>query len=85
MRAMYIDLNNWESLASERPAWRHTEQKGLCKFEETVVQQAGAKENEKKGTEPVRETSASFHLHSVREGLPFPKLACPATPDAVSD
>ena len=38
-----MDLNRWETLTSERSAWRQAVQHGLSQFEEKLVQQAEAK------------------------------------------
>ena len=43
LKALGMDLNRWETLASERSAWRQAVHHGLSHFEETLVQQAKAK------------------------------------------
>ena len=43
LKALEMDLNRWETLTSERSAWRQAVHRGLSQFEETLVQQAEAK------------------------------------------
>ena len=43
LKALGMDLNRWETLTSERSAWRQAVYHGLPHFEETLVQQAEAK------------------------------------------
>ena len=43
-----MDLNRWETLTSERSAWRQAVHHGLSQFEETLVQQADAKRQSRK-------------------------------------
>ena len=43
LKALGMDLNRWETLTSERSAWRQALHHGLSQFEETLVQQAEAK------------------------------------------
>ena len=43
LKALGMDLNRWETLKSERSAWRQVLHQGLSLFEETLVQQAEAK------------------------------------------
>ena len=42
-KALGMDLNRWETLTSERSAWRQVVHHSLSQFEETLVQQAKAK------------------------------------------
>ena len=37
LKALGMDLNRWETLTSERSAWRQAVQHGLSQFEETLV------------------------------------------------
>ena len=43
LKALGIDINGWETLASERSAWRQEVQQSLPKFEETLAEQAETK------------------------------------------
>ncbi|XP_060543254.1 uncharacterized protein LOC117672256 isoform X1 [Pantherophis guttatus] len=42
-KTLGMDTNNWETLTSDRSAWRLKTQHGLLQFEETLVRQAEAK------------------------------------------
>ena len=48
LKALGMDLNRWETLTSERSAWRQAVHHGLSQFEETLVQQAEAKRQSQK-------------------------------------
>ena len=48
LKALGMALNRWETLTSERSAWRQALHPGLSQFEETLVQQAEAKRNSQK-------------------------------------
>ena len=43
LKALVIDINGWETLASERSAWRQAVQQGLSEFENTLAEQAETK------------------------------------------
>lgn len=43
LKTLIIDSNGWETLASERSAWRQEVQQGLPEFEGTLAKQAGTK------------------------------------------
>lgn len=43
LKTLVIDSNGWETLASERSAWRQEVQQGLPEFEGTLAKQAGTK------------------------------------------
>ena len=43
-----LGMDRWETLTSERAAWRQALQHGLFQFEETLVQQAQAKRKSQK-------------------------------------
>ena len=40
LKALGIDINGWETFASERSAWKQAVQQGLFVFEETLSEQA---------------------------------------------
>ena len=48
LKALEMDLNRWETLTSERSAWRQVVHHSLSQFEETLVQQAEAKRQSRK-------------------------------------
>ena len=48
LKAMGINLNTWETVASDRTAWRQTVQKGIFQHEETLAQQSEAKRQRRK-------------------------------------
>eukprot|EP00745_Piridium_sociabile_P043277 TRINITY_DN8831_c0_g1_i1.p1 TRINITY_DN8831_c0_g1~~TRINITY_DN8831_c0_g1_i1.p1 ORF type:complete len:1016 (+),score=240.62 TRINITY_DN8831_c0_g1_i1:1061-4108(+) len=48
LKALGINLNTWEAEATDRSSWRQTVRKGLCTFEETLVQQSEAKRQRRK-------------------------------------
>ena len=48
LKAMDIDLNTWEAVASDRTAWRQTLQKGLSSFEQSLTQQVEPKRKRRK-------------------------------------
>ena len=43
LKALGTDINGWETLASERSAWRQEVQQSLPEFEETLTEQAETK------------------------------------------
>ena len=43
LKLLSIDINKWETVDSERSAWRQALQQGLSEFEETLAEQAGTK------------------------------------------
>ena len=43
LKALEMDLSRWETLTSERSAWRQAVHHSFSQFEETLVQQAEAK------------------------------------------
>ena len=49
LKALGKDLNRWETLTSERSAWRQVVQHGLSQLEETFVQQAEVKRHPETG------------------------------------
>ena len=53
LKALVIDINGWETLASERSAWRQAVQQGLSEFENTLAEQAETKRHEE-GPKPGR-------------------------------
>ena len=48
LKALVIDINGWETLASERSAWRQAVQQGLSEFENTLAEQAETKRQTRK-------------------------------------
>ena len=48
LKALGIDINGWETLASNRSAWRQAVQQGLLEFEETLAEQAETKRQTRK-------------------------------------
>ena len=44
LKALGMDLNRWKTLTSEHSAWMQAVEHGLSQFEETLIQQAKAKE-----------------------------------------
>ena len=48
LKALGMDLDRWETLKSERSAWRQAVHHGLSQFEETLVQQAEGKRKSQK-------------------------------------
>ena len=77
-----MDLNRWETLTSERSAWRQALHHGLSHFEETLVQQAEAKR--KSQAHKIRELDRGQigFVFSV-EGIVTLKSASSATLDGV--
>ena len=71
LKALGIDINGWEILASERSAWRQAVQEGLSEFEETLAEQAEIKRQTRKA-------------HSA-EGTVTPELVFPATQGVVRE
>ena len=66
LKALGMDLNRWETLASDRSAWRQVVHHSLSQFEETLVQQAEAvPEAAKSGSW----TGDRLYLSSVWKGL----------------
>ena len=48
MKALGIDINGWETLASSRSAWRQAVQQGLLEIEETLAEHAETKRQTRK-------------------------------------
>ena len=48
LKVLGMDLYRWETLTSERSAWRQVVHHSLSQFEETLVQQAEAKRQSRK-------------------------------------
>ena len=48
LKALGIDINEWETLASNRSAWRQAVQQGLLEFQETLAEQAETKRQTRK-------------------------------------
>ena len=68
LKALGMDLNRWETLTSERSAWRQVVHHGLSQFEETLVQQAEAKGSHE--SSKIRELDGyRLYLSSVWKGL----------------
>ena len=67
--ALGIEINEWETLASERSAWRQAVNQGFFEFEETLAEQAETKGQKRKARS---KTSIEPHPLTVRKGLPFP-------------
>ena len=75
LKALGIDINGWETLASNRSAWRQAVQQGLLEFEETLAEQAETK----------RLTRKARNQGEIREGTVIPELVFPATQGAVRE
>ena len=80
LKALGMDLNRWETLASECSAWRQVVHHGLSHFEETLLQQA--KEAVPKPAKSGSWTGKIVFVFSV-EGIVTIELAFSATLDAV--
>lgn len=65
LKTLVIDSNGWETLASERSAWRQEVQQGLPEFEGTLAKQAGTKRQTRDIPE-ILITSAHFAEHPRR-------------------
>ena len=50
MKALGIDTNTWETLASDRGAWRQVVTNSLSNYEETLAEQSEAKRQRRKGS-----------------------------------
>ena len=48
LKALRMDLNRWETLTSERSAWKQALHHSLSQFEKTLVQQAKARRQSRK-------------------------------------
>lgn len=60
LKALCIDLNDWEITALERPAWRQAVRKGLSKFEKTLAQQHEAKRMRRKAAAQADRPASNF-------------------------
>ena len=69
LKALGMDLNRWETLTSERSAWRQVVQHGLSQFKETLVQQAKANPAVPTPAKSGSWTGDRLYLSSVWKGL----------------
>ena len=60
MKAMGIDPNRWETLASERCAWRKAVQNGLSQFEDCFAQYTEAKRQQRKAYRQADRPATTF-------------------------
>uniref|UniRef100_A0A2D4LA72 Uncharacterized protein n=1 Tax=Micrurus spixii TaxID=129469 RepID=A0A2D4LA72_9SAUR len=82
LKAFGMDINSWETLTSDRSAWRLKTQHGLLQFEETLVR---LRQRGSPGTNEIRglDRRQTVSVLSV-EGIATLESAFLATLDAVS-
>ena len=86
LKALVIDINGWETLASERSAWRQAVQQGLSEFENTLAEQAETKRQTRKARNQ-GDRPATDHICSLRgrDCHVIPELVFSATQGAVRE
>ena len=84
LKALGIDSNRWETLASNHSAWRQALQQGLIEFEETLAEQAETKRQARKAGNRKIGQQLTTSAHCV-EGTVIPEMVFPATQGTVRE
>ena len=81
LKAMDIDITTWEAVASDRTAWRHSVQKDLSSFEQSLTLQAEAKRKRRmargQADRPERISPASSAAEIASSASDFPVIPNP--------